>query len=294
MAGMQILGALDLGEPPPGHLGILYAEDFDLSEPPPSSAAEPEPSFTQAELARAESLARTEAVEAARTEWEVSDLHLRTQALAAIAGALAEARDGANRVSLAAAERSTAIILSMVAALLPARCQAHGEPEIRSVLAQLLPGLLEQPRVSIRVHEAVLPAIHQDLQRLAGEHGSAFVVTSSPDLAMGDVRVIWTDGALIRDSAALAAGVRAALDSLGLLDPTHAERECRYEPSRPEPRPVRDHSPPVGADLLQRALAEPRQTEVLPPPASNAPALNAPASTPATQSHRSLAHAEPG
>lgn len=207
-------------------VGILYAEDFDddpeplppadlprAPEPPP-----PPPSFTLEDLEAAQRIARTEAVQAARAEWERSALHDRTQSLAAIASAMAGAQGEARTLADAAAEGLACTMLSVLAGLLPELCAQHGPAEARALLRHLLPTLGQQTRVVVRIAPAVLDGVREDLALLDEDLAAVVELIAAP-LTPGDARVTWTDGSLVRDQAAIRHAITSALTELGLLKP---------------------------------------------------------------------------
>ena len=211
-------------------VGILYAEDFDdpelplAADLPPVSAAEPAPpSFTLADLEAAQQIARRDAVQAARAEWERSALHDRTQSLAAVASAVAGAQGEARALTDAVADGTARTMLSMLAGLLPGLCAQHGGAEVRALLRHLLPTLAQQPRIAVRVAPAVLDGVREDLALLDEDLAAAVELTAAP-LTPGDARVTWTDGSLVRDQAAIRQAITAALTELGLLEPVAVAR----------------------------------------------------------------------
>ena len=212
-------------------VGILYAEDFDDDpelSPPADLPSIPEPapappSFTLADLEAAQRIARTEAVQAARVEWERSALHDRTQSLAAIASAVTGVQQEARVLADTVADGTTRTILSVLAGLLPELCTQHGGAEVRALLRHLLPTLTQQPRIVVRVAPAVLDGVRQDLALLDEDLAAAVELTAAP-LTPGDARVPWTDGSLNRDQAAIRHAVTAALTELGLLEPVTVAR----------------------------------------------------------------------
>jgi hypothetical protein len=216
-------------------VGILYAEDFDDLElppvadlppmPEPAPAAAP-PSFTLADLEAAQRIARTEAVQAARAEWERSALHDRTQSLAAVASALAGAQQEARVLADAVADGTARTMLSMLAGLLPDLCAQHGGAEVRALLRHLLPTLAQQPRIAVRIAPAMLDGVRKDLALLDEDLVAAIELTAAP-LTPGDARVTWTDGSLVRDQAAIRHAITAALTELGLLEPVAARTHQR-------------------------------------------------------------------
>ncbi len=215
----------------PRFVGILYAEDFDDPELPPAddlpppvpepAPAAPPPSFTLADLEAAQRIARTEAVQAARAEWERSALHDRTRSLAAVASAVAGAQEEARTLANAVADGTARTVLSVLAGLLPDLCAQHGGAEVRALLRHLLPTLAQQPRIAVRVAPAVLDGVREDLALLDEDLAAAVQLAAAP-LAPGDARVAWADGSLHRDQAAIRQAVTSALAELGLLEPAAA------------------------------------------------------------------------
>ncbi len=212
-------------------VGILYAEDFDddpelppaADLPPVPEPAPAPPSFTLADLEAAQRIARTEAVQAARAEWERSALHDRTQSLAAIASAMTGVQGEARVLADAVAEGSARTILSVLAGLLPELCARHGGAEVRALLRHLLPTLGQQPRIVVRVAPAVLDGVREDLALLDEDLAASVELNAAP-LTPGDARVTWADGSLNRDEAAIRHAITAALTELGLLEPVAVAR----------------------------------------------------------------------
>lgn len=200
-----------------GRAGILYAEDFDELPLPPAPPAPQAPGITQAELDGAIAMARAEAVHDARMDWQRGALQAQADALMAIAQALTNAEEDARAMAESVAEGLARTILSITVGLLPAACARHGPNELRAVLRRLLPTLAQQPRVVVRLSPAVLEDVRADLTQLDEDLAAAVILTPAT-LAPGDARVTWTDGALIRDTAAMRAAVTAALTGLGLLE----------------------------------------------------------------------------
>ncbi len=208
-------------------VGILYAEDFDDPELPPLPEPGPAPpSFTLADLEAAQQIARGDAIQAARAEWETSALQDRTRSLAAIAVAVADARQEARVLAETVAEGTVRTILSMVAGLLPDLCAQHGGAEVRALLRHLLPTLAQQPHINVRIGQAVLDGVREDLALLDEDLVATITLTAAP-LVPGDARVTWTDGSLVRDQVAIRLAVTAALTELGLLEPVVARTNQR-------------------------------------------------------------------
>jgi flagellar assembly protein FliH len=130
--------------------------------------------------------------------------------VAAAAGALLGTLD-AERARL---ERE-AVGLAVTVARLLARTLVEREPlaAIEGVAAEALGHLRSAPHLVVRVAPDLVEPVEARLKRLAWERGyeGRIVVLGEPDEALGDVRVEWADGGLVRDRAALEALAEAAV-----------------------------------------------------------------------------------
>lgn len=244
----------------PDRAGILYAEDFDspASPPEPEPVPEPvEPSFSSGEMEMARQTAAEAAVAQACAEWERSDAHARTVALHAISAGLAAAQEEGRVLAEAAADGTVRVILTLAAGLLPAYCARHGEGEVRRLLAHLMPSLQREPRITVRVSPAIADRVRADLLE-DGDLAARISVTAAPGMALGDARVAWADGSLVRDEAAIHAAMVAALGELGLVDPDPApaplRNDRRHCGERGDP-PIQGPPAPVLPSLRNLAAA---------------------------------------
>lgn len=227
----------DVAPAPPG---VLYAEDFDEPESPPRPSpppAEPpavEPSYTAAELEAARAAAADDAARLAREQARSEDTHACAQALCRLAGAVAEAKADARRVAEEAVEALARTVLSLLTGALPDLCARHAEGEVRAVVRALLPALQAEPRVTVRLHPRVLPGVRAELAGSDAELSADIALLPTDTLAPGDLRVTWTEGALVRDTGATHRAMQDVLAGLGLLDPA--------PDSPPAPAPALDPS----------------------------------------------------
>lgn len=206
-------------------LGILYAEDFD--DPAPQNAAEPaeeaaKPPLTQADIDHA----CAAAVDEARAGWDAMRADHRSQALAAITGAIVAVRAEAGRETAAVAEGIASTMLSMLAAALPVFCRDHGPAEARALVQSLLPLLRREPRIVIRVHPSLVPVLRDDLAPLDDDFAGTITISAAA-LAPGDVRVSWGEGTFVRDTQTILAAMQGALAELGLVDRVETTPERR-------------------------------------------------------------------
>lgn len=218
MDGMLHLAGDAAGNPAISSLlGILYAEDFDDPPQPVAPAAEAAeapapPPLTQADI----DAACDQAVATAKESWESEASSQRTLALAAIKSALAEADQSARAVALAAAEATVQIILAALVGALPKLCHEHGPQEARALLDRILPLLRAEPKIAIRVHADLVPALRQDVLDLQADFAGTITVAPAP-IERGDVKITWENGSLVRDTRQILQAMQEALNQLGLL-----------------------------------------------------------------------------
>jgi flagellar biosynthesis/type III secretory pathway protein FliH len=213
----------------------LFVEDFDepaIGEPevisPDADPAEPpEPMFTEQELEAARHSGHAEGLAAGRIQAEQAREAATLACLDGIAAGLRASRQDAVAAAEAAIEDAARLMLTMLAAALPAFCARHGEAEVRAVVATLLPRLTQEPAVTIRVSPLHAEALRADLARLDAEEFGHVRLVPTDAIAPGDVRLTWAYGDATRNAAALARDIADALAPLGLLmpDPAPARKE---------------------------------------------------------------------
>lgn len=205
-------------------VGVLYAEDFDADEmapaaPPPSATGltEPEaiePTFSIAEL----DIAREEARLAGRTEAEHSLAASRVRMLELIATGLADASEAAAAVAEARADAVGRIMLSMMVACLPVLCRQHGAGELRALVRAVLPDLMDEPRITVRVHPQMAAAMGAEIAALDPELADRIELSPLETMPLGDARITWQDGQAIRNAGEARRKLEDALAALGLLE----------------------------------------------------------------------------
>lgn len=203
-----------------------FTFDLDLAERPrgtkPAAAAEmapqpqivPEPIGVPEEVvAELVAQAREEAFKEGVAAGERNAASMSAQTLAAAAGTLAAhtARMSAALDDTIAQYRREAVQLAASVGRKLATHLIASRPtaEIEALIAECMPSLSGVPHLVIRCH----PDLADSLRDLAAEQitSSGFagrlVVMGDPDIGLGDGRLEWVDGGLVRDSEALAAEI---------------------------------------------------------------------------------------
>jgi flagellar biosynthesis/type III secretory pathway protein FliH len=198
-----------LGDAPGG--GILYIEDFDAPAPKPAVPDIIAPAFTQEDIDTAHREGYEAGSTAALADHTALHTQLRTAALASIGDALATSHSHAREAAQAMAGELAATLLALLAAALPATAAANATTEINALLATLLPPLMREPALSLRVH----PTLLADITATLHAHFPSFVprlaIEADAHLTPPDIRLSWEQGAAAHDTAQLWNDLRAAL-----------------------------------------------------------------------------------
>ncbi|MFQ5773258.1 MAG: hypothetical protein ACE5GS_01960 [Kiloniellaceae bacterium] len=128
------------------------------------------------------------------------------QAIARTLDAIAQQLPALSRAQAEAEERQSreavAVATTLVRKLFPKMARQQGFAEIESLVVECLERLREEPRIVIRVADALLDPVNERVSALAGQVGfeGRIVFLSQDELNPGDVRVEWADGGAERDS----------------------------------------------------------------------------------------------
>jgi flagellar assembly protein FliH len=160
---------------------------------------------TKVELAAA----RAEGVEEGRQAGHAA-------AMSSIEAQAARAMDAATReltaLGAGRAEARKAVMeagLELAAAIarkaMPELARRNGLAEVEALVADCLGQLVDEPRVVIRVNDALLDALEGRTQALARQAGfeGKLVLLADAALGPGDCRVEWADGGVVRNLARL-------------------------------------------------------------------------------------------
>jgi len=180
-------------------------ETDDLPAAPVPAEKEPEPTFSEEDVAKARDDGFAAGKEAGRKAAEELIERDVAQALTHVTQQLADLgtaqSDSIERRGREAVEAALAIIRK----LFPSLAEKHGMVEIETIIGECLTRLRGEPRVVIRVADALLDAVNERATALAAKAGfeGKLVLIAQDDLQAGDVRVEWADGGAERDSESL-------------------------------------------------------------------------------------------
>jgi flagellar assembly protein FliH len=188
-------------------LSQKFLFDVSFDGPPDARARGPvtpaEPRVGRAELAAAEAAAHAQGHAAGTAEAVAAHQHRVAAALDALgehAAMLLADRGAAQRdAELLAIELTRTI----VGKLFPALTRKNGLAEIAALVTQCMREAVDEPRLVLRVPDALFEAAQQQIAPLAASTGypGKLVILGDEALAGSDCRIEWADGGAERDTA---------------------------------------------------------------------------------------------
>ena len=158
-------------------------------EPPP-------PTFSEEELAaaRAEGFAQGRAEGVAETQAGI-DVRI-TALLEEMIGQLQTFGGTQTRALEEAENKLLSLACGIARKVVPAAAREHAEEAVEAMIRDCLPKLREEPKVVIRVHEAVLDPLRGKMDALAVSNGfdGDVILLADEALSETDCRVEWSDG----------------------------------------------------------------------------------------------------
>ena len=126
---------------------------------------------------------------------------------------------------------SLKLVMATLRRALPAMAETHAFDEVSKVVADLIPHLLDEPRIIVRVALPLVETMRERLEQVA--HSTGFegrvVVQDDARMGPGDCKVEWADGGAERDLSRLIAEmdqiVERALASMPVNTDTAADAE---------------------------------------------------------------------
>lgn len=205
---------------------FMFDTDFDehpserparAEKQPSEPAPEPEPpppTFSEEELNEA----REEAYDAGRLagirEAEAATGRLAAQAIQVVGGRLQELGRVLHEEAEARHRDSVRVAMAVAARVLPDLAQRNALGEVEELFRTCMGYLLEEPRVTVRLHDAMAEAAGERLEEIARHAGFEGRLQIIPDTAVppGDCKVEWSEGGAERNMARLWQEIEAVLD----------------------------------------------------------------------------------
>ncbi|MCE7998796.1 MAG: hypothetical protein HEP70_08055 [Rhodobiaceae bacterium] len=161
--------------------------------------------WTDEEIEALKAEARAEGAADALASVEAQTREANAAALAQIATAastaLSDLAQAKNGVRADAAELAFSVARKLADALLA----AQPAKEIEAVIHECLKHLNREPRLVVRINDALVDDIQDSMQQAAAERGMAekMMVVGDPTIALGDCEIEWSDGGVTRSRAEL-------------------------------------------------------------------------------------------
>ena len=184
------------------------------AEPPP-------PAITQEMLEAAVAAAREEGLREGRAEAAEAREAARHAMQATLINQLRDAGTELRGAVDAAGSQLAALVLATLDAGFPALRARHGAAELSRFTRDVVGLLAQEPRIVIRIHPDMQPALGEVLDALEPERREAILVEVREALPPGDARIAWRHGMAVRDTEALRQRLGETLAALGLEPATH-------------------------------------------------------------------------
>lgn len=193
---------------------FLFDNQFDVDDNGNLKPDEkPKPLYTEEDLAAARSEAQQLGFAAGKQQALAEIENLAANTLQQISEAIG--RIGAQHEKAILAVKQEAAQMAMVIAgkLAPAVLQRQPLDEIKSLITDCLELVQNEPRIVVRVNEALLEHLAEDIDQLAARSGfqGSVVLLGEADLIGSDCRVEWADGGAERNIEALFQKIETAV-----------------------------------------------------------------------------------
>jgi len=182
---------------------FLFETSFETHRPGDAPPPPVRRSFTPAEVEAARQEGHALGVEAGRAATFAAAEARAAEALAAIAGQVARLAQAAEAAETARTRELAAAMATIARKLMPGLAERHGLAEVEALLLDCLGRLHDEPRIVVRINDAMLDLLRDRLDALAAGIGftGRIIVIADPAVAAGDARIEWADGGAERDSA---------------------------------------------------------------------------------------------
>ncbi len=198
---------------------FTFATSFDppVASPcaPAAAAAEAAPpSHTDSDLAEARARSFAEGRETGLREASTTTQQRATVALDGISRRIADIAATQSRALDAYRDDAVRLVQTIARKVIPALASREPIRDIEALVRDCLSRLVEEPRIVIRVNDALLDQVRSPMMDIAGQCGFAgqIIFLGAPELDMPDCRIEWSDGGAERDMAGTWREVEEAMD----------------------------------------------------------------------------------
>lgn len=188
----------------------LFDVSFDLPDPGVGAKAL---RFTAADVAAARAAGAVEGREAALADAAVSTEAQTAAAIEALGRAIEALGEARAAWAGDTEQRAVALLRAALQKAVPAFAAKEPVAEIEALLAGCLAEALDEPRIVLRVSDALFEAVQARISAVvqAGGYSGKVVLLADAALSGGDGRVEWADGGAERDASRIAQEIDAVL-----------------------------------------------------------------------------------
>ncbi|MDX2223498.1 MAG: FliH/SctL family protein [Rhodospirillaceae bacterium] len=213
------------------------ADDASMADAPTSAvqdapAPPPEPMYTKAELDAAREEGHIAGHAAALEEAETAREHYIADAIALIGQGLAQLDEQQKAANAALGETAMRLVYAVLAKIVPPHAQSYAVDNIGAFVTQVLPVVMGEPKLVVRVHNLIVPDVQTRLQQAFERSGfqGAYTVVADYELQPGDCRLEWAGGGADRSEARVWAEIREIIAaSFGDVDVAALDRAADTE-----------------------------------------------------------------
>lgn len=224
---------------------FLFDESFDLPDPPrpaarreppppPPPPPPPEPTFSKQELEAARLAGVAEGREQALAEAAQAADQRLAETLSALESGLKILLDGQESAIGEIRRHGLETVRAIAQKAVPALCRKSPLTELEAMIVDCLREAFDEPRMVLRVSDALFEPLQQRLGALTQSTGFAgkLVLLADDTLGPGDARIEWAEGGAERDTRRLLRNfdetLVRALDTLTAM-PTPGHEENKHE-----------------------------------------------------------------
>jgi flagellar assembly protein FliH len=157
---------------------------------------------------------RKETFAQGKTDAEARSSAARAAAIGAIAQAMLRMLGEVDKAVLSSREESAEVVLHIARKIAGAALDAFPLKEVEALVGECLDKLHREPRIVVRVAEAVVEQLRADIDAMCEQHGftGRVVVLDEKTLSGADCRIEWADGGIERDLTQIQAAIDEAAE----------------------------------------------------------------------------------
>ncbi|WP_141415240.1 FliH/SctL family protein [Caenispirillum bisanense] len=178
------------------------AEALAAQMQPPEPETPPEPTFSLQDVEAARDEAYVAGHTAALQEAEAATERLASESLHFIAQGLRQLGATMNEPYKRLEPMAVEVAVAICRRVLPMVTLQYGTAEIEGLIRSILPTIIEQPRIVVRVHPALSGMVRDGVQPVIADTGfeGRLLVVDDAAIQPGDARLEWADGGIERDT----------------------------------------------------------------------------------------------